>query len=94
MPHRRRLPASGPGASVRAAPKQSFRQRFEDLEAKRAALLARLATMGDGKQHPGYRRALTLLNSSFRRASLAQRAAVLQAAEWLIDVLERVIPLV
>jgi hypothetical protein len=75
---------------VSAAPKQSFRQRFENLEAKREELLARLTTMGDGaKQHPGYRRALTLLNASFRRASVAQRVAVLQAAEWLIQVLER-----
>ena len=73
-----------------AAPKQSFRQRFENLEARREELLARLATMGDGaKQHPGYRRALTLLNAQFRRASVAQRVAVLQAAEWLIQVLER-----
>ena len=46
--------------------------------------------MGVGaKQHPGYRRALTLLNAQFRRASVAQRVAVLQAAEWLIQVLER-----
>jgi hypothetical protein len=73
-----------------AASKPSFRQRFEDLEAKREELLARLSTMGDSaKQHPGYRRALTLLNASFRRASVAQRVAVLQAAEWLIEVLER-----
>ena len=73
-----------------AAPKQSFRQRFENLEAKREALLARLSVIGDdAKQHPGHRRALTLLNASFRRASVAQRVAVLQAAEWLIQVLER-----
>jgi hypothetical protein len=75
---------------VSAAPKQSFRQRFENLEARRGELLARLSSMGDdAKQHPGYRRALTLLNASFRRASVAQRVAVLQSAEWLIQVLER-----
>ena len=73
-----------------SAAKQSFRQRFENLEAKREALLARLSVMrDDAKQHPGHRRALTLLNASFRRASVAQRVAVLQAAEWLIQVLER-----
>jgi hypothetical protein len=38
--------------------------------------------------HPGYRRALTLLNQTFRKASVAQRLATLQAAEWLIKVLE------
>ena len=48
----------------------------------------------DAKQHPGYRRALTLLNASFRRASVAQRVAVLQAAEWLIQVLERMTSMV
>jgi hypothetical protein len=75
---------------VSAAPKQSFRRRFENLEARREQLLARLASIGDSaKQHPGHRRALSLLNASFRRASVAQRVAVLQAAEWLIQVLER-----
>ena len=75
-----------------ASPKPSFRQRFENLEARREALLARLATLGDSvKQHPGYKRVLTLLNGSFRRASVAQRAAVLQAAEWMIEVLERIL---
>ncbi len=75
---------------MQAAPKQSFRQRFENLEAKREQLLARLASLGDRvKQHPGHRRALTLLNASFRRARIGQRGPVLQAAEWLIDVLER-----
>jgi hypothetical protein len=75
---------------LHAAPKRSFRQRFEDLEARREALLARLSSLGDeAKRHPGYRRALTLLNASFRRASVAQRVAILQAAEWLIQVLER-----
>jgi hypothetical protein len=73
-----------------AARKPSFRQRFENLEAGREALLARLSAMGDdAKQHPGYRRALTLLNASFRRATVAQRVAVLQSAQWLIEVLER-----
>jgi hypothetical protein len=31
-----------------------------------------------------------LLNATFRKASLAQRVAVLQAASWLIDLLENV----
>jgi hypothetical protein len=39
-------------------------------------------------QHPSYKRALKLLNSTFRSSKLAQRLAVLDAATWLIDVLE------
>jgi hypothetical protein len=68
----------------------SFRARYDELEAKRAALVARLAMIGGNSQkHPGHRRALTLLNDTFRKSKLAQRLAVLQAASWLIDVLER-----
>jgi len=55
-------------------------------------LIARLAALGDaGQQYPGYRRALKLLNDTFRRSKLGQRLAILQAAAWLIDLLEKVI---
>ena len=37
------------------------------------------------RRHAGYRHALKLLNDTFRKSSLAQRLAVLQAAAWLID---------
>ena len=37
---------------------------------------------------PRFKRASTLLNQSFRKAKLAQRTAVLAAAEWTIDLLE------
>lgn len=74
-----------------AETRNSFRQRYDDLEAKRAALMARLELIGRTSQkHPGYRRALTLLNDTFRKSKVAQRLAVLQAASWLIDILERV----
>ena len=67
-----------------------FRQRYDDVEARRAALIARLTSLGEAAQrHPGYKRALTLLNATFRRAKLAQRLAILQAAAWLIDILEK-----
>jgi hypothetical protein len=80
MPHRQ---------ASRSAPR-SFRQRYNELEARRDALLVRLQRLGDrAQQHPGYRRALKLLNDTFRKAKLAQRLAVLQAAAWLIDVLEQ-----
>jgi hypothetical protein len=67
-----------------------FRERYDQLEAHRAALVARLTALGEaGQRHPGYKRALTLLNDTFRKAKLAQRLAILQAASWLIDVLEK-----
>lgn len=40
------------------------------------------------RAHPAYRRALTLLNQTLRKASVAQRLATVRAAEWLIEVLE------
>ncbi len=68
----------------------SFRRRYDELEARRAVLVARLAGVGGAaRRHPGYRRALTLLNDTFRKEKLAQRLAVLQAAAFLIAVLEK-----
>jgi hypothetical protein len=87
MPNRR-PPASRNNDSPSA--RGSFRNRYDDLEAQRAKLVARLRLLGDmAKPHPGYKRALTLLNDTFRKSRLAQRLAVLQAATWLIDILER-----
>lgn len=84
MPPRRHDP------TVKPTPPANFRRRYDELEARRAALVARLTAMGAAAQrHPGHRRALTLLNDTFRREKLAQRLAVLQAAAWLIGVLEK-----
>ena len=70
-------------------PGRSFRQRYDELERHRVELIARLARLDDkARQSPSYARAMTLLNSTFRRSKLVQRAAVLQAAQWLIDVVE------
>lgn len=67
-----------------------FRERYDEIEAYRAALVARLTSLGDAAQrHPAYKRVLTLLNATFRRSKLAQRLGVLQAAAWLIDILEK-----
>jgi len=86
---RRRTPASGINAQPSLRGK--FRQRYDQLEARRAELMARLGTLGEnGRRHPGYNRALKLLCHTFRRSKLPQRLAVLQAAGWLIDVLEQV----
>jgi hypothetical protein len=67
----------------------SFRKRYDDVERARGDMLQRLAKLDAKAQtHPAFKRASTLLNQSFRKASLAQRTAVLIAAEWTIDLLE------
>ena len=78
-----------------AADKASFKQRYEEAEQRRAAILRRLEGLNEAaRAHPAYRRALTLVNQTFRKASVAQRLATLQAAEWLINVLENLTTLV
>jgi hypothetical protein len=79
-------PSNHPKPSVRP-----FRQRYDELEAQRVQLLKRLEKLGDaGRKHSGFHSALSLLNVQFRRAKLVQRAAVLQSAAWMIDLLERI----
>jgi len=88
------MPIRKPSAARSKSPpllRGNFRKRYDDLEAQRVALVARLRMIGSvSPQHPGYKRALTLLNDTFRRSKVAQRLAILQAAAWLIDVLEQV----
>lgn len=80
-----------PNPSAKSRPRTGFRERYDDLEAYRLALMARLTSLGEaGHQHPGYKRALKLLNDTFRKSKLAQRLAILQAAAWLIDILEKI----
>ena len=77
-----------PKSKARAA---SFRARYDELEARRNELIARLAALGEKVgPHPAHGRVRTLLGTTFRKASLAQRAAVLEAATWLITLLDRV----
>lgn len=67
----------------------SFRNRYDMLEREREALLQRLELHQVLlEENPAARRAQTLLTSTFRRVSLSQRAAVLQAAAWLIQIIE------
>lgn len=88
MPSRR--PPASPASPSKPA-QGTFRQRYDDLEARRTALVERLRALGgDAQKHPGHKRALTLLNDTFRKSKLAQRLAVLQAATWLIDILEKI----
>ena len=87
MPHRR---SSASSAVPPKGKRKSFRQRYDELEARRAELSERLNLLGETAQrHPAYKRALKLLNDVYRREKLAQRLAVLHAATWLIDLLER-----
>ena len=86
MPRRRlrSLPAKPPG---RLQPR--FREQYDLLEARRAQMIARLHLLRKITQrHPGYKHALKLLNDTYRRQKLAERLVVLQAANWLIGVLE------
>jgi hypothetical protein len=85
--------SSTPKGSRREA--GSFRQRYDEVEQQRAELVARIGNMNDvGRSHPGYKRAQKLLNETFRKASIAQRGAVLQSAAWLINLLESMVPLI
>jgi hypothetical protein len=87
MPDRR--PNTAPDKPSRQK-RQSFRQRYDELEERRAELSARLQLLGEAAQrHPGYKRALKLLNDIYRKERLAGRLAVLHAAAWLIDILEK-----
>lgn len=89
MPARRT--ASARAAKPATAKHPSFRQRYDELEARRAALCARLSALGHKvEEHPAYKGALKLLNTAYRKEKLAQRLAVLQSAAWLIDILEKI----
>jgi hypothetical protein len=66
----------------------------ELMEDERSALLARLQNLDPrAKSQPGYRTALSLLNSKFRKASIGARVAVLQAATFMTEVLEKLPPM-
>jgi hypothetical protein len=82
MPNRQ-PPKSRPRAAT-------FRVRYDDLEKRRDELIARLTLLAQSAApHPAFGRARTLLNTTFRKASLVQRAAVLEAADWLITMIDR-----
>lgn len=69
-----------------------FRERKVVLETQRAELSAKLDLFSEAaKRHPVYKRARKLLNETFRKEKLAQRAVVLKSAAWLIKLLEQVI---
>lgn len=67
----------------------SFRKRYDELERHREALINRLAALDKSHVLPARKQALKLLNETYRKSSLAQRFGVLQAASWMLDVIER-----
>lgn len=78
-----------PDASNDKARGPTFRARYDSLERRRAELVGRLAALSQKVKHPAQARARTLLNATFRKASLVQRAAILEAADWLITMIDR-----
>ena len=65
----------------------------EQVVAEREILLARLARLQSYvKEQRGYRTATTLLSKRFLVASHATQLALLQAASFMLDVLERLPP--
>ncbi|RTL63258.1 MAG: hypothetical protein EKK41_23635 [Hyphomicrobiales bacterium] len=72
-------------------PSQKARvQNPDEMEDERSALLNRLQNLDPrAKSQPGYRTALSLLNSKFRKSTIGARVAVLQAAAFMIEVLEK-----
>jgi hypothetical protein len=87
MPHQRNLRGN---AKIRAARfRGTSRPRYEGAEKRRIALLEQLSHFDEtARAHPSYKHALTLLNQRFRRARIAQRIAILKAAQWLIALIE------
>jgi hypothetical protein len=78
-------------AKVPKGSSKSFHHRYTAMEIRRADLIERLTKLGEGAQrHPAYNTARALLNKTFRKESLARRASILQAAAWLIDVMEHI----
>jgi hypothetical protein len=87
MPGRRPTPTTT-SKPARGRPR-TFREQYDELEARRAELCARLRALGHkAEEHSAYKGALKLLNDIYRREKLPQRAAVLQSAAWLIAILE------
>lgn len=89
MPDRKMQGSPARPAAKADSGRASFRKRYDELERRRHMLIARLEGLGEhGRAHPAFCKARTLLNRSFRRANIVQRAAVLQAADWLISLIE------
>lgn len=77
-----------------AAPRPGQRISHARLEARRDELLRRLERLHPGlRANRGYASARALLGTSYMRANLAARLAVLQTAQFMISVLEMLPPM-
>jgi hypothetical protein len=90
------MASAGPsaGAKKNARPTEDFPRALRRARAAphRPARPAarRLEGLGErARTNGGYGRARTLLNTTFRKAKLVQRAAILEAADWLIAIIDR-----
>jgi hypothetical protein len=80
--------------SMGAAPGSGQRISHARLEARRDELIRRLERLHPRlRTNRGYASARALLGTSFMRANLAARMAVLQTAQFMISVLEMLPPL-
>ncbi len=70
----------------------AFRRRYDDLEHGREALIARLQSLVGARTQRSYKQVTRLLNQTFRKSNLVERAGILHTAAWLIDFLERMPP--
>ncbi|MFZ1950036.1 MAG: hypothetical protein WAU74_08195, partial [Pseudolabrys sp.] len=65
------MPYRPPQRAPKSPKRQNFRRRYDELEARRAELTARLRLLGEtAERHPAYKRALKLLNDIYRREKL------------------------
>ena len=65
-----------------------------ELEVRRELLLKRLERLGNNaKAKQGYASVRVLLGTTYRRASLTARLAVLETAHFMVSVLEKLPPL-
>jgi hypothetical protein len=73
--------------------RSNARPSHGDLEARRDLLLKRLERLGErARGQRGYSSARSLLGTTYRRANLAARVAVLETAHFMISVLEMLPP--
>jgi len=86
----RKAKTASRSGTERSGDSKTFQRRYEEAEERRRKILARLASLNEkARNHPAYKRALTLLNPIFRKATIAQRTAILSSAEWLVDLVEQ-----
>jgi hypothetical protein len=72
-----------------------FRARQLAGERQRMDLLARLDRLPSrAHEMPAYANVRKLLGTPFGRATVSRRLAVLQSAEWLLNVLESSLPFI